>query len=481
MKIVFVRASLGSTFAISPPLSFGYLSSSLKANGYSDISFIDGALWQMTPDQAADEIEKGHPPDIIGIQVYTGSHTWTREFISRIKKGNTGAKIIVGGPHITALRELALEYLDADFGVAGEGEIPIVEFAGYIEGRIKNPQDVTGLIYRENGKYLTARKEYGLLEDINSIPFPDWELLKPQNYFERFESATLPLRGSRPAILLSSRGCPYKCTFCASGLVNKNRIRFRSPENIIAEMEYLKANYNIDEIMFTDDNLTMNLNRAEEIFDLMIQRKINLPWRAPNGIRLDRLNENLITRMAASGCYSVGGGIETGNKNMMKRIRKKLDLDRVKEKVELLQRNRISVSGFFMCGLIGETEKEVNDSIRFALSVPFSRIQVSNYTPYPGSADFEEIFRHPDEKKYHENIMRFQKNGFIPDHPEILPLRKTIKLQRKFTLKFYLRLSVILSMLRDLNLKQIRSIYRHPMIRRMLGFKQDLYSKANFN
>jgi magnesium-protoporphyrin IX monomethyl ester (oxidative) cyclase len=460
-------------------MSFGYLSRSLKSSGYKNISFLDTALYQLSPAQAFEKIKTYYRPDIIGIQVYTGAHIWAKQFISLVKsnKKNQNPITIVGGPHITALKNLALEFIKADYGIIGEGEKPIVALVKLLEGKISDPSKVDGLVYKKNGTYIHSNNTFGYLEDINEFPLPDWELLQPQIYFDRLESATIPLQGKKPAILLSSRGCPYKCTFCSSGLINKRKIRYRTPENIIQEMEFLKSKYEIDEILFTDDNLTMNLKRAEKIFDLMISRNVNLHWRAPNGIRLDRLNESLIEKMQKSGCYSVGVGIETGNDRVMKRIKKQLDLKKVKEVVKLLRKYKISAIGFFICGLISETEKEVNDSIKFALSVPFSRIQVSNYVPYPGSEDFDEIFKYKNEEIYEKRIMEFQETGLIPKFPDILPLKEVIKLQKRFILKFYLRATIISSMLRELTLPQIKSILKHPMIRRIMGFHEDLYSK----
>jgi anaerobic magnesium-protoporphyrin IX monomethyl ester cyclase len=477
LKICLVRASLGSSFAVSPPLSLGYLSSALKANGYEQVSFLDCARTGLNPQQATDRITQQIRPDIVGIQVYTGSHAWTKAFIADLKKRSQKTVTVVGGPHITALKEMALDYLEADFGVIGEGEDALIELLKYVEGAIADPADVTGLLYKKAGRYVQASKGVGFLKDIDRLPYPDWSLLRPKLYFDSLESATMPLKGQKAAIMLSSRGCPYRCSFCASGLINKSRIRFRAPENIINEMKFLKSTYGVDEIMFTDDNLTMDLKRAETIFDLMAQEKLNLFWRAPNGIRIDRLNKQLIEKMAASGCYSVGVGIETGNAEIMQRIKKNLDLTKVKKAVKLLQKNNIAVSGFFMCGMLGETAKEIEDSINFACSVPFARIQVSNFTPYPGSADFLEIFNHTNKDKYRRYVMRFQEKGIIPPHPEMLPMKTAIGLQRKFILKFYLRPALIFSMLSGLTLKQLKAIFKHPMIRRMLGFKADLYSK----
>jgi len=464
MRICLLRPNGTSRFSLAPPLSLGYLSSALKQNGYDDIHFVDGSLHDLSPSQAHAVIKERIRPDIIGIQVYTGLHNWTKEFVDIARQDKPGAIIICGGPHVSALEGLALKYMGVDYGVLGEGEHAIVGFLRYVEGKIDDPKEVEGLLFRDKDTFVHARQKYGFLKSASEIPPVDWELLQPQNYFRLKESATIPPRGRRPIDIITSRGCPYKCTFCSSGVTTKRIIRFGTPENVVSEIKYLVEKYNIDEIFFSDDNLTMDLKRAEKIFDLMVQKNLRIHWRAPNGIRIDRLNETLIKKMAASGGYYVGVGIESGNKNVLKRIKKQLNLDSVPRTVALLRRNGFDVSGFFMCGILGETLKEIQDSIDFSLKVPFSRIQVSNYVPYPGSEDFDTIFKSDNPQAYERNIMRFQESEYMPKF-QALTLEQIYRIQRNFLLRFYLRPGAILSFLSRLNIDQIKAIFAHPDVR----------------
>lgn len=474
MKIALIRPTYGSRFQVTPPLSLGYLSSSLKETGYSNIHLIDGSLLLLSPPDAVELIRKNGVPDLIGIQVYTGSHRWTKEFVTLFRKQYPNVPIVCGGPHITALKELALKFIGCEYGIMGEGENAIVEFVKYIEGKISDPSDVEGLIYKDKDTYRFSKEPYGFLRDANTVPFPDWDILEPEKYFKYMEGATMPLRGKKPVPILSSRGCPFKCTFCSSGLTNKRIMRYREPENIVAEMEMLKQKFGVDEIFFSDDNLTLNKSRAEKIFDLMIEKKLNLHWRAPNGIRVDCLNESLIAKMKKSGCYYVGLGVESGNDKILKRIKKQLDLNAVRKNVNLLHKYNISVSGFFMCGMLDEKENEIGDSIRFALSVPFDRIQVCDYVPYPGSEDFQTIFKNDDRQQYEKAIMEFQQNDTIPKF-RALSLKDVIRLQRMFFLKFYLRPRTIYSMLKHFRLSQIYAIFNHPLIKRFFAKDKKWY------
>lgn len=464
MKVCLIRPTVASRFQITAPLSLGYLSASLKKNGYNDIYLIDGTLHLLSIDDTINMIKKNGITDVIGIQVYTGSQKWTRDFVLKAKEEFPQSKIVVGGPHISSLKGFALEFIGADYGVLGEGEDSIVDFVKFVEGKINSPYDVDGLIFKEGSSFIHAKNMYGFLKNADDIPIPDWELLKPYEYFEYMESATMPLRGKKPIVILTSRGCPYQCTFCSSGLTNQRKMRYRSPENIVDEIEFLQKKYKIDEVFFTDDNLTMNLRRAEKIFDLMIERDIKVHWRAPNGLRVDRLSESLIEKMSKSGCYYVGLGIESGSEIVLKSIKKKLNLEKVASAVNLLHKYNIQTTGFFICGLIGENEEDINETLNFAKKVNFDRVQIGVYIPYPGSEDFNNLTYRKSLDEYRQIIMNFQENEELPKWRDI-PLEKLLKLQQKFILKFYLRPKVILSMLMKIRISQIKAFLNHPWIK----------------
>jgi len=474
MKIALIRPNFGSYFQITPPLSLGYLSSSLKNNGYTDIVLVDASLDKKIP-QEVNRFLKKENPDIIGIQVYTGSQNWVKELLVLLKSEKIHSRVIVGGPHISGLGELSLDYLGADFGILGEGEQSIVSFAQSLENK-SDFDEVDGLIFKQKGKWKTARNLFGFIDNINNIPFPDWDLLNPEKYFNYMESVSLPLKGKKPTPILTSRGCPYQCTFCCSGVVSRHKIRYRFPKNIVSEIKYLKEKFGVDEIFFSDDNLTLNNQRAKEIFDLMIKEKLNIVWRAPNGIRIDSLTDSLVNKMAQSGCYFVGLGIETGSDKIMRNIKKNVDLNKVNEKVNLLQKYKIKSSGFFMCGLRNERRKDILKSIEFAKKIPFDRIQVCNFVPYPGSEDFNIIYDKANKKAYKNNVLKFQQNGFVPDF-QTLSLTEIYKVQRKFLFDFYFRPKILYDLLKSFKISQLITLFKHPFFKKWMVFKKDWYDK----
>lgn len=436
MKILLVSPHMGSRFQIRLPLSISYLSAALKANGYDDISMYDASLEDADPLKATfDAVDLD--TNIICIQVYTGMHQWVKEFISICKRHYPNAFIVVGGHHISALKEQAINYLGADCGVVGEGEaiLPI------IINNLCNGEHISKIINAEP-------------IDVNDIPVPDRDILKPQNYFKTMQSATIPMRGKYPATIMSSRGCPYTCTFCATQGMSGHKFRPRSVDNIIAEIEMLQVKYGVDEILFSDDNLTFDYNRAMSLFNAMIP--LGIYWKAPNGIRADRVDYEMAKAMKVSGCYMVGIGVESGNSDVLKRISKHLDLNVVKEAVTIFNSVGIKTSGFFIVGLPNETKAEINDSLKYALSVRFSRIQVGNFIPYPGSVEWDKIFKHDPEL-----IDKFQNTGEIPLFP-VLSTNDVYWAQIKMMFLFHLQPRVLWSLLINISLSQVMALFKHP-------------------
>jgi len=281
MKILLVRPDQGSDFQITPPLGLGYIAASLKRQGH-EVVLLDAAAVARTD---------VHSPDVVFIQVYTGSEEWAKRYILGYKIYVPRPRIIVGGHHVTATCDM----LGADYGYNCEGES--VHF--YDDG---SPHSNLVPI------------------DPNDIPVPDWELLQPQRYWPYMQSANIPLKGKRPIPIISSRGCPYKCTFCASHVVAGRKFRPREVSNIIEEIKHLQWRYDCDEIWFSDDNLTFDYNRAISLFKAMIP--LGIHWRAPNGIRVDRLTADMPKLMKESACYMVGLGVESGSPEILASIKK---------------------------------------------------------------------------------------------------------------------------------------------------------------
>ena len=310
----------------------------------------------------------------------------------------------MGGPHVTVRPKETLMSPYVDFVVVGEGEDTMQELMEKIEnGSINNSNDllaINGIGYKKDNQPIINQRR-SLIQNLDSIPFPARHLIPMEEYFKSMASK----KGSRMiytfsegwASLFTSRGCPYNCNFCTINLTMGRQFRPRSPENVFAEIKQLYEKYGIRHINFEDDNLTMNKERAEKIFDLLIKNKINITWSTPNGIRVENIDENLAQKMKQSGCRRVFVAPESGVQRVVSQIiGKNLDLKKIKQAVRLFKKNGIIVDGSFVIGLIGETKMDIWRTIIFALKLKrlgMNKAGIHIATPYFGTRFYDEAMQ----------------------------------------------------------------------------------------
>ena len=383
MKVLLLQPNYDS-HVIHPPLGLGYLAAFLEKQGH-DAALFDGTLEKASVSDFV-QAAQNYQPDLIGFSVLTRGHHQARKIIKALKKKFKKIPVMVGGTQITALPREALLDLGADFAIVGEGELTAAELAAMLVSGRKNFAQIKGLAYRTAGGQARINSRRELIPDLDSLPFPAWRLMPPAKY--RIAPILEPAKALPIAPIMTSRGCPYNCSFCASNVTWRRRIRFRGPENVLAEIKMLKEDFGVKEIHFSDDNFTMDIKRAEKICELLIKEKINLPWQCPNGVRIDRLTRPLLRKMKKAGCYAVGLGIESGNQRILKQVNKQLDLRLVPAVLKNLKKVGIESYGFFILGLPGDTRETIEETINFALRQPFDRAWFNIFTPYPGSPAF---------------------------------------------------------------------------------------------
>jgi radical SAM superfamily enzyme YgiQ (UPF0313 family) len=228
-------------------------------------------------------------------------------------------------------------------------------------------EKIRGIGFIENGKTVITppRPE---IQDLDSLPFPARHLLPMDTYFVAVKEE--PLRGviCKPwAAMITSRGCPYTCVFCSVHTVMGRQWRGRSPENVVEEIEQLVNTYHIKQIDFNDNNMSLDKKRMETICDLIVERGLDIEWYTPDGLRADTLDENLLTKMRASGCKKIRIAPESGVQRVVDRIIKKnQDLKEVEKAVVLAKKVGIKVGVFFILGLIGETKEDMKETIKYA-------------------------------------------------------------------------------------------------------------------
>lgn len=318
-------------------------------------------------------------PKYLGLTAVTMTVPSAAAFARAVKEALPGVKVIVGGPHITAVPEETVRRLGRffDAAVIGEGDETLPELLSAFEGALPLTA-VRGLaLPDENGK-ISFTPPRPPVEDMDTLPFPAWDLLPavgPQyNYpgtVRRFPSA----------LLLTSRGCPNGCKFCANPFGRKPRAH--SAGYIVRMMEHLRSAYGIKEIMLRDDNFSCLPERMEELCRLIMERGLDISWNCL--LRVDSVNPERLALMKKAGCWQVWLGLESGSDKVLNIIAKGITTAKSREAVRMVKAAGLSPSGLFMVGLPGETASDIEQTIKLALELPLEGFVMSHFRPLPGS------------------------------------------------------------------------------------------------
>ncbi|MEK6820439.1 MAG: radical SAM protein [Nanoarchaeota archaeon] len=421
---------------IFPPIGLAYIAAVLKKKGI-EVKILEANAFNLSHEQIKKQIEE-EKPDIVGI---TATTSLIEEAHDIAKLCDKKIKVVIGGIHASSLPQETLEKFERfDFLIRGEGEFTMLELA---EG--KEIEKIKGLSYRK-GKKIIHNKPRELIENLDGLPFPARELLPMGRY------VSVGAKQQPSDYILSSRGCPYGCIFCADYLVHGRMFRYRSPENVIKEVEFLHEK-GIKEFDFIDDNFTLLPERVKEICDLMIKKGLDrdMIWRCSNGIRIDSVDLELLKKMKKAGCYMVSLGIESGNERILKNIKKSISLEKVREAVKLCRAAGIETRGLFMFGNLGEDEKTMQDTINFAKSLDLDTATFHITIPFPNT-EYWKIIKEEGEI-YPKNYRDYIAYGNVIFQHGNLNEETLIKMQKKAYREFYFRPRIILGAM-----KKIRSL-----------------------
>ena len=313
MNILLIHPKfLNETHSPRFPLGLGYIAAVLRDTGHT-VTVIDLNAEDKSEGKLRKRIKTGQF-DIVGLTAIITQFKQVK-YLSSLIKDVSKAKIILGGGLANAVPELLLKETRVDIIVSGEGEKTVVELARRIETR-QSIKDLNGVAYLHNGNIIKAPPQK-FIEDISSLPFPAWDLFPMERYFRRAELGFPKRRMS----VISSRGCPYCCSFCFHGVFG-HRYRSRTPENMVAEIELLSKRYGVRGISFEDDTLILNWRRIYEICDLFLRKNLRLMWTC-NG-RTNLINKDLLDKMRRAGCVTIAYGIESGSQVLLDRINKQV-------------------------------------------------------------------------------------------------------------------------------------------------------------
>ena len=332
-----------------------------------EVKIIDAQFYNLSIQEFENKI-KDFDPDFVGISILSSEYQDTLDItLNIIKKLNPNIITIAGGVHITTKYNYAFKNNNLDYGVNGEGEYVLRNLISYLIGEGAFPDK--GIIYKdENGKLIA--QEQSLIEDLSKLPWVDYSFVKLEDYIHK-GARTGP---NRPPCLptyriITTRGCPFGCSFCQVETISGKKVRARDPEDVVNELLYLKETYKIESIVFEDDNLLMahGTRYARRLFKIMIEKELNLPWVA-GAFAIWLMDDEMLDLMQESGCKGVNIAIESGNERVVKEIVKKpiKNLKEIPKRIKAIRSRGMHCIVNFIIGFPSETWEEIRETINYA-------------------------------------------------------------------------------------------------------------------
>lgn len=383
-----------------PPLGLGYLASFLRKHSAHKVEILDcigackgrrkpmGKYAHVGLDE--EDIRcflDSSQPDIVGISsCFTTHHMECLEVAAIVKRYKSDLKVIFGGINATMDRMNTIRDQSVDIVVMGDGEKVLMELLDNMEKGV-DYSNTKGTVVKKDGRIIVNELS-APIADLDSLPFPAYDLLHMDYYLGLDNSAIEKFLDEPMGTILSSRGCPFNCIFCATDRLFK-KFRPRNAKNVVDEIEYLVKKYSIREIAFQDDCFLASRDRVKDICDEILKRKINIRWSVPPGMNAWLLDAELLRLMRDSGLYRVVIPVETASIETLKFIRKSVNLDDTKKMVRQCNRLGIRTSGNFMIGFPYETLDHINETIDYILSTDFDVVSVLICQPLKGSDLYE--------------------------------------------------------------------------------------------
>ena len=430
------------------PLGLLYLASFLRTFGNHRVQIIDMKAEVISVKDAERKIADFNT-DYIGIGGMTYEALEIHELAKRFKNVFPNTPVILGGPHATTSPEEIISDQNVDFVIIGEGEEPFKKLIDELEHG-KKVFETPGVAYR-NKNNIVINKRIPASFNLDSLPFPAWDLINISKYFD-FTRQSIVSMHHRYMTILTSRGCPYQCTYCHQ--VFGKKFRARSPENVFEEIKRLYYDYKIREFHVADDTFNLDISRAEKICDLITESNLEIGLSFPNGLRVDIMTIPLLEKLKNAGTFMVSYAIESASPRLQKILKKNIRFDNVKKIIARTGQLGILCNGFFMIGLPGETKEDVETTLKYAWNSRFHTASFFVLNPFPGT----EVF-----KNSKSNAPRKLKDILKKDYNYVCPSYDLSELSNK-KLKYYITKANLIFYLNPKRLIRILSVIPHKIL-----------------
>ncbi len=372
MKVALVNPAQVTRYP-QTPMGLALIAAVLEKEGHQ-VTVVDANVLRLQPEGVVYRVTDA---DVVGLTAMTPTVNTAGSIAHYIKQANPNSTVILGGAHAILLPEETLATIpEVDVIVRGEGEETIIDLLRALEH--KQPlSKIQGISYRQDGKVISTDARSAIV-DLDSLPFLAYHLL--------------PMRGYRPhpphgralpfAAIITSRGCPYRCSYCSKPVFGDN-YRGQSSKRVVDEIAYHKRKFGIKEFAFYDDVFTLDKQRAYAIADEIIERGLKIDWTCETRVNL--VDKELLRHLKQAGCYSIAYGIESGSQEIVNTLNKDITLEQAEEAVSLSREVGLQTIGYFMIGSPGESPETIRQTIQFAKNLKLDFAQFSITIPLPGA------------------------------------------------------------------------------------------------
>lgn len=449
-----VYTKVPTVAGIAQPMGLACIAAYVREHGFNDISILDCEALQIGVNEIKDHISKD--VKLVGLTSVTPTLKNAVAIMKAAKETNPVCVTVLGGDHVTAVSIETLEaFPEIDFGIFGEGEITFLELLGQLEKKDKNFSNIKGLVYRENGK-IQKNDERPLIPDINILPMPAYDLLPMEKYLPPAHHAMFTQKGVRLSpftIFFSLRGCPYGCKYCASKVMWARKVRYRSVEKTMEEIDYLIKNYGIKCLEFNDENFIINKHRMEIIIQELKKRKEEhgVYWNCLT--RVDSVDAKTLKDMKEAGCYFIRFGVESGDQGILNAMDKGITVEQIKHAFKLTNEAGIACSASFIIGYPGETKETFRRTLDLAKEIDPTLAFFFVAIPIVGT----DLYKEAKEKGL---ILNHDWNGWVQMaessimRTEQLSPEELIKMRNQTYREFYLRPKYIFKLLKNVHTKE---------------------------
>ncbi|MFA6637213.1 MAG: radical SAM protein [Candidatus Omnitrophota bacterium] len=386
----------------NPPLGLLYLAACLVKYTRHDVKVIDCQAEQLTYRQM-EEYLSAQRPDIAGISAMTLTLIDVFRTAETVKRVNEGTKVVLGGAHVSLYPEETIKNKNVDYLLLGEGEY---SFCGLVESSWDKQRlrDIPGLVFKD-GEQIVKTRPAELIRDLDEIPFPGRRMVP----YEKYDS--LLTTRSPVTTMFTSRGCPFKCSFCARPHLGK-KFRMQSAKKVLEEMREC-VDMGIHEFLFYDDTFTVNKDRVMQLCDGILSSGIDVGWHIRS--RVDTVDSEMLALLKRAGCKGIHYGVEAGTDKVLRVLEKGITVDQVKKTVALTKKHAIPTLAYFMVGNPGENRSDVMKTFELMKILSPDYAHITILAPFPGTKIYEDaLSRGIIKTDVWRDFSAEPKNNFVP-------------------------------------------------------------------